>query len=588
VLETVECDGSADNSEIQTAINSANTAGGGLVAIVGNGTACDIDGDIEPKSNVQIRCMDLAELKADTTLTTGVFHTGSNIDNFSIRGCYINLDQQTKRAISFGADSTSFAIEDNLIEWNGDSDTPAAPSGAVAFIRGGVASATVGVPGSFISRNRINGSDDSNDTCIQSLGAGYDFFSILLGSNFSINENTLIACDVGIEANVSTVATLNANTFFGCETACIEGTWQQSNITANNITTDSVLASAGGDAISCTGCNNMFLVGNNIMVSTAPAGRVAFIGGGVNHGGIYVSGNYMANGFEATQTGDARTGHFEVVNNVFAETTESMLVIDSPDDLMISNNQFLGNFGTSAFNGIELDCVQTDETCGNVIITGNVIEVQDADVGGQGSCIEINDTGASGWEQILISDNICGSRGGSLAITECVDINNSPSVWTGVAINSNIFDTCVTEVANDPGGTTLCGNRPVSIDTCGGGHATGSFRCVGDGLFDTVNNHSCMGTNATYTSVDWIPRESLTVDRFYCMALSDAICNAQLQLAKNGTAIAGTCTLAGLTHCAVTGLSTQFTTSDSMTIKATGGSANCATRLDCVIEFDYD
>jgi len=569
-VEVVECNGTDDDSTIQTAID-ALTTNGGIVEIVSQGTACDIDDDIEPKSNVAIRCWDRAELLAASSgLTSGVFATSSNIDSFEISGCFINMGTSTDMgAIHVGDDSENFLIENNWIEAGSIGSL-----NPLSLVKAGCANASASNRPCALINNTISGKENTNVTGVEWRGGSGTF-----GSNVVISMNRIQWVGTGVDFAVTTSANFVNNTIYECLDACVAGILNYSAVSLNNISVGLVAGSAYG--MEMTQINNSYVSGNIFPVNVS-YGAPAFYA--ASAGGLFYFGNYTANGIELDTSGTGFMAHVTIANNVFANSDDSVIV-DNPLTLVIVGNSLVGEKNANGESGIEINCHKTDSSCENVSITSNNIAIAES-----GSvttnCIELNDGGGNGIDGVTISDNFCGTESAAANFPTYAINWASGGGFRDVIVNGNNFVHTTNRENNAPSGMR-CANLPTAMNTCDPPQSM-TFLTGANG--DAAGQFFWVGSNSTASSVDWVPTVPLTTSRLTCTQVGDSSCVLGFRVAKNGADQGTTCTSTDESTCSTTPSVAFDGSSDGMTVEVMSNSG-CGTGVaivQCEVEFSYD
>lgn len=493
------CDGKSDTAAAFQKAYDALTAAGGTI-VVPAGATCAIGNDgVEPKSKVALRCEKGSRLRA-LPGARAMFRTRQTLDDWSVTGCEFDLG-----GVAVGAWESSAAeqggarwsFRDNFV--HGISSTEGESLVSVRL------DCTLARGACQVTGNTIVGSGNAarRDTCLTVSAGGF------IGSGTQLLGNYLDGCGANcleVRSPGGVVATGNVLT------RCFAGAVKNSSL--NSVWSGNQLSTVGKDAgavmtiVDTIG--NQVIVGNQFAFnphSSAPA--IHAIARGANLAGLYIDGNYAAQGiwFDAQGScaggtcgseacdddggcaacGGSCTGfgifdHDHVANLIIT----GAIRIESATNLVVQGNIVIGRARAGSKSPILITNPRDDAPSGGIVVSGNQL-AKWALPSTPLACIEFDDAGGGGFAGVTITGNSCGQ---DAAVAPGVRINGvrltrPPRVWRSILIADNNFTHTLDALVgfDTPelrSATRLSGN--LGLDAGDAQPVVESFRSVGDGV----------------------------------------------------------------------------------------------------------
>jgi len=452
------CDGETDDAAAFQRAYDALTVAGGTI-LVPAGTVCAIGGSgVEPRGKVELRCEKGSRIVA-LPGARAVFRTAATIDDWSVRGCEIDLAGVAVPAWeSSGGErgGVRWAFRDNLVR-----GMPAGPGDPLSIVR---LDCTLAGGPCLIANNTIvgSGAPERRDTCL-TVGAGG-----FVGFNTQVLGNWIEGCGADcLEVRRPGGVSANDNVLVRCMDNAVD------NSTLNSVWTGNQMSTTGKDAGAVMSIHdtigNQVITGNQFAVnprSSAPAVH-AIAAAGSNVAGVYLDSNYAAQGvwFDArgrctggTCGGGAcdddagcgacggRCGDFGVFDHdhVANLIVTGEIRIESATNLVVQGNVVIGRSGRGPASAIRLVNPRADVPSGGIVVAGNQIGKR-AQPGSILACVEIDDAGGGGFVSLTITGNSCGEDPSllpdatSAVRPQGIRLASVPRIWRSVLIADNNF-----------------------------------------------------------------------------------------------------------------------------------------------------
>ncbi len=440
-LADYRADGTADDVEIQAAIDAATAAGGGTVFLM--------DGTFNIASTINIK--------------TGVTLRGTGFGS----ELFLTASSDTS-VIGENDNPTNFEIRDLRIDGNGTNNATGTNYGIVLSGTGSGASAA-SVPGGLIDNVEIEDVDDS-------------FIYISTGTDIMINNVRLIDMIQGsraVQIDSSSDDISISNSYFAADTGQgVYVTGSSSNIIINDNLFDGNGTSAGMD-------QGVYVV-NGIYMTIADN-----VFDGVDNAGVYtgadystISGNVIYD--TATAIDVAGFNNFTVIDGNSIRNVNRGINLSTADDVVVSNNSLdEGTGGTQ--EGILVNASD------RVAISGNIVDgfTQGINISGVGFGSVIDGNTLSNMSNIgiflqsgstsgIVSDNSIYNATGATADSS-IEIGGDNIQVLG----NRIEDTAGTGYA-------------IELQATADGSIVGNNSFAGTGASSILDN----GTNTSYTAQD--------------------------------------------------------------------------------------
>jgi len=496
------CDDSTDDrATIQAEIDAFTAASGGTIFLPPDtGRKCIIGSPgLTMKSTVRIEGFGSGVLKAKSDIADQIIDA-TTANNWTINGVRFELNSVAQGAIDVSGINWQFT--NNTV-----TGSPTTSQSEWNILKLGCTTSSYGQ--CLIQGNRVTGSGTAatNDNCLLITGGGAGF----TGQGFPIVDNDFNGCGLdGIvgAATAFQIANNNVDNLVGGIGINLgEGADPTYNgsILGNNIG-----VSGGSDACIQVRGDNVEIAGNHCGANAEEWSIIGIAGPAavaVNTAGLKIADNYAADGIWlkslSTCTGGAqgechvtadctgassgtcdatkygRFDHNLILGNVTARSGTNPngghdILVENQMSLVIGDNTILGNKSNVDAAGIYVKNTRSGDSNGNVVIGHNTIGIQDANSGGQSSCIIFDDAGGGGFDEWVIDGNTCGRQdyaASSGPASNFIKAVNSPSPWTEMSVTDNNAGQVATFISSDPGGTLYCGNQG-KADTCGGALTT--------------------------------------------------------------------------------------------------------------------
>lgn len=432
------CAGATDDSG---AIAEALSEGG--TAWIPAGCRARIDSTVTLASGQRIICAPGAILSSGSSLS-GAMLQASGAVGVSVEGCTLNADQVKVDLIRFVSSSDDAHLRALRLYWNLDGDAANHNTTAFDFIELNCAATAASKAGCSILDVHIVGSanDGQDDTGISLKGAGASFGA---GTNVAISRVTVVSTGAAaLNSSGGVVLNLQDIVAFDCRDTCVVGNYAQSNVSGIHIFPNATDVGVGGFGVDVETSNSFWSTVN--LPDPLNSGHNRFRATG---GGFTLNGAYAVDGITLFTTSATERLQSARLFNITMSATQcdtwgdSCILIENPDDVIISALTIFGAFGSAGGDGIRFNNKHTGGAEMQQLRINNSMLAFGGHSTGVESGIRFTSVGsATGYLDFSIENVTFGDRGATaLNHGVVVDTITSAAAFAGKIVDSDFVNT---------------------------------------------------------------------------------------------------------------------------------------------------